>query len=88
MDEAQKNDVIRICRDVLVPLVSVDGGRLHIVGFEGDEVWIHLTGTCSGCPGVTMTRDEVLTPALRTVLPQIKVVVTTGLPIPRGLENL
>jgi Fe-S cluster biogenesis protein NfuA len=88
MDEAHKTDVLRVCRDVLAPLVHVDGGDFHVVRLEGDEVWLHLTGTCSGCPGVTMTRDEVLVPALRAVLPQIQVVVTTGLPMPGGAEKL
>ena len=88
MDEAQRNDILRVCREVLAPLVKVDGGDLHFVRFDGDEVWLHLTGTCSGCPGVTMTRDEVLLPALRGVHSQVEVVVTTGLPMPSGAEKL
>jgi hypothetical protein len=37
---------------------------------------------------VTMTRDEVLLPALRGVHSQVEVVVTTGLPMPSGAEKL
>ncbi|MGA2447103.1 MAG: NifU family protein [Polyangiaceae bacterium] len=88
MDDAQRNDVLRVCRDILAPLVRVDGGDLHLVRFEEEEISLHLTGTCSGCPGVAMTRDDLFVPALRAVASQIRVVVTTGFPMPDGAEKL
>jgi Fe-S cluster biogenesis protein NfuA len=86
MDETQRNDVARVCRDVLGPLIRGDGGTLHSVQFNGDEVHLHLVGTCSGCPGVATTRDSVIVPALRSVAPNVRVVVTTGFPLPEGVE--
>jgi len=74
----------RICREILAPLVRTDGGELYLVGQEGDEVRIHLSGACSGCPGASMTSDKVLLPALRSALPKVRIVITTGVKIPAG----
>jgi Fe-S cluster biogenesis protein NfuA len=59
-----------------------------LVRFEGEEILLHLTGACSGCPGVAMTQDDIFTPALRAVARQIRVVVTTGFPMPEGAAKL
>jgi Fe-S cluster biogenesis protein NfuA len=53
-----------------------------------DEVAIHLTGTCSGCPGATLTARGVIEPAVRTVVKGAKVIVTTGMKIPDGAQRI
>ena len=45
------------------PLVRADGGELHVVAIEPDQLTLHLSGTCSGCPGVTLTTRSVIEPA-------------------------
>jgi Fe-S cluster biogenesis protein NfuA len=77
----------RICREILAPLVRTDGGELYFVGQEADEVRIHLSGACSGCPGASMTGDKVLLPALRSALPKVRLVITTGVKIPAGARK-
>ena len=82
MDSTAKDLIDRICREVLAPLVRADGGELHLVGYDGDEVHIHLTGVCAGCPGASLTGEKVIVPVLRTAAPKVRLVLTTGVRIP------
>lgn len=81
-------DLLRVCRDVLSPLVAADGGVMYLVKAAGDDVHVHLTGTCAGCPGAALTRDGVIAPAVRTVIPKARVVVTTGPRVPEGARKI
>ena len=53
-----------------------------------EEVHLHLTGTCAGCPGASHTRDGVIAPAIRTVASKARVVVTTGPRVPDGAKRI
>jgi Fe-S cluster biogenesis protein NfuA len=88
VDDSVKEQITKICREILVPLVKTDGGEMFLVRFDGDDVYIHLAGTCAGCPGASITGDRVILPALRTAAPKLRVVVTTGVKIPEGAERL
>jgi Fe-S cluster biogenesis protein NfuA len=81
-------DLWKVCHDVLAPLVAADGGVMYLVKSVGDDVHIHLTGTCAGCPGAALTRDGVIAPAVRTVKPKARVVVTTGYRVPDGAKKI
>jgi Fe-S cluster biogenesis protein NfuA len=83
-----KEQIAKICREILAPLVRTDGGEMYLVTFEGDDLHIHLSGTCAGCPGVSMTGDKVILPALRAAVPKLRLVVTTGVNVPEGAEKL
>lgn len=78
----------KLGRDVLAPLVAADGGVMYLVKASADEVHFHLTGTCAGCPGAALTRDGMIVPAVRTVLPKARVVVTTGFRVPEGAVKI
>jgi len=80
--------VAKLCREVLAPLVRADGGVLYLVSVTADDVHIHLAGTCSGCPGASITRDRLLEPALTTVAPKAKLRVTTGWRVPNDAEKI
>ena len=88
MDEAAKGQIAKICRQVLAPLVKTDGGEMFLVRVEGDDVHIHLTGACAGCPGASLTSEKVFLPALRAAVPKVRVVVTTSTRAPDGAEKL
>jgi Fe-S cluster biogenesis protein NfuA len=83
-----KDQIAKICREILAPIVKTDGGELYLVRLDGDDVYIHLAGTCAGCPGASLTGDKVILPALRTAAPKARVFVTTGVKIPEGAEKL
>ncbi len=92
-DVAASDALLRLCRDVLSPLVAADGGVMYLVkspgvDSSGDDVHIHLTGTCAGCPGASLTRDGIIAPAVRTVLPKARVIVTTGPLVPDGAKKI
>jgi Fe-S cluster biogenesis protein NfuA len=74
-----KDQIERICREILAPLIRADGGEMHLVKLEGDDVHIHLSGACAGCPGAAVTSDQVILPALRSASPKVRVVLTTGI---------
>jgi Fe-S cluster biogenesis protein NfuA len=78
------DQLIRICREVIAPLVRADGGELYIVAIEPDQLTLHLAGLCSGCPGATLTKRAVIEPAVHAVAPSARVVVTNGARIPEG----
>jgi Fe-S cluster biogenesis protein NfuA len=88
LEAAAKDQIERICREVLAPLVRADGGELHLVRYDGDEVHIHLTGVCAGCPGASLTGEKVITPALRTAAPKVRLVLTTGIRAPEGAKKV
>jgi Fe-S cluster biogenesis protein NfuA len=88
LDAAAKDQIDRICREVLAPLVRADGGEMHFVRFDGDEVHIHLTGVCAGCPGASLTGEKVIVPALRTAAPKVRLVLTTGIRAPEGSRKV
>jgi Fe-S cluster biogenesis protein NfuA len=79
--------VRKLCSETLSPLVRADGGELHLVSATAEDVHLHLSGTCSGCPGAAFTRDRMLEPALQAVIPKIRLRLTTGVRIPDGAEK-
>jgi Fe-S cluster biogenesis protein NfuA len=83
-----KDEIAKVCREIVSPLVKTDGGEMYLVKLEGDDVHIHLAGTCAGCPGAALTGDKVILPALRTAAPKVRLVVTTGVKIPPGAERI
>ncbi len=88
LDDSVKEQIAKICREILAPIVKSDGGEMYLVRFDGEDVHIHLAGACAGCPGASLTSDKVILPALRTAAPKLRVVVTTGFKIPEGAQRM
>jgi Fe-S cluster biogenesis protein NfuA len=80
--------VMKALSELAVPLVRADGGELYLVSVSGDDVHVHLTGTCAGCPGATMTRERLLEPTVHGALPKATVKVTTGWRVPDGAKKV
>lgn len=81
---ASIDQLMKICREVIAPLIRADGGELYIVAVEPDQVTLHLAGVCAGCPGATLTKRAVIEPAVHAVAPTARVVVTNGARVPEG----
>jgi Fe-S cluster biogenesis protein NfuA len=81
-----RNEILTVIREILLPLVAADGGRLYLVDIEGDLVRLHVTGTFSGCPGNTLVSRRFMEPAIQRVLPDAEVLLTSGILIPKGAE--
>ena len=86
--EAPKDEVTKLCREILAPLVQADGGEMYVVDVQAEEVHIHLAGTCAGCPGAALTRDKVLAPILAAALPKARLTLTTGWRVPPGATKI
>ena len=69
-------------------LVRADGGDIYLVSASSEDVHLHLTGTCAGCPGATMTRERLLEPVVHGTLPKATVKVTTGWRVPEGARRI
>ena len=83
-----KEQIERLLREVLAPLVKTDGGEMYLVRWDGDDVHVHLAGACAGCPGSSMTADSILLPAVRAVAPKARIVLTTGFRVPDGAKRV
>ncbi|MFO0660611.1 MAG: NifU family protein [Polyangiaceae bacterium] len=57
---------------------------LHLVSAQSDQVVLHLSGACSGCPGFNLTTLRVLEPLIQGSFPGMKVVFTNGAIVPKG----
>ena len=80
--------VMKALAEFVVDLVHADGGEIYLVSASSDDVHLHLTGTCAGCPGATMTRERLLEPAVRGAAPKATVRVTTGWRVPEGARRV
>ncbi len=81
-------ELLKALAELAVPLVKADGGELYLVSASADDVHIHLSGTCAGCPGATMTRERLLQPTISGVAPKANVKVTTGWRVPEGAKKV
>lgn len=80
--------VAKALSEFALALVHADGGEMYLVSASADDVHLHLTGTCAGCPGSTMTRERLLEPAVRSVLPKATLKLTTGWRVPDGAKKV
>ena len=87
-DKAALEEIERVCREILAPLVRSDGGVFYLVHCAEDDVHIHLAGACAGCPGSSFTRERVVEPLIASVSPKTKVKLTTGWRVPAGARKL
>jgi len=88
VDSDARDQVERLLREVLSPLIHADGGEMHVVRWDGEDVHIHLSGACAGCPGATLTNEGIIVPAVRSVSPKARVVLTTGVRAPDGARRV
>lgn len=73
-----REEILRIVREVVAPLVRADGGRIYLVAVDDEGVSLHLAGRYSGCPGNTLAIRRIIEPAIFAVAPGARVTVTSG----------
>lgn len=82
--DAPEKDILRVLQEVVAPLIEVEGGRMRLVALDSDRLEIHLSGRMAGAPGTGLFCRRVLEPAIHSVSPGTRIVVTTGYAIPPG----
>jgi Fe-S cluster biogenesis protein NfuA len=88
MSQVFVSEIERICSEVLSPLVEGDGGELWVVSISPGGIHVHLAGTCSGCPGSTITHEHFIAPAFRVAAPTTPVRTTNGFFVPEGARRV
>jgi Fe-S cluster biogenesis protein NfuA len=83
-----KDELVRVVREVLLPLVTADGGELYLVSADDSGISLHLAGRFSGCPGNTLARRRVLEPLIAATVPGAYLTVTTGPLVPSGAQRV
>jgi Fe-S cluster biogenesis protein NfuA len=83
-----RDAVVKMCREVLAPLIETDGGQMFLVAVTADDIHIHLAGTCAGCPGSSFTAETIVKPALLKLAPKSKLKLTTGWRVPEDAERM
>lgn len=83
-----REEIERVVREVLAPLISADGGEVWLVSAEDTSVVLHLGGRYAGCPGNTLTKRRIIEPALSKIAPRIQITVTSGVLVPPGAERV
>jgi Fe-S cluster biogenesis protein NfuA len=83
-----RDNLAKICQEVLAPLIEADGGEMYLVSIAGEDIHIHLAGTCAGCPGSSFTAQSIVGPVLAKVAPKAKLRLTTGWRVPADAERM
>ena len=72
---ASDGEIERKIREILDleirPAVMQDGGDITLDRFEAGIVYLHMRGSCSGCPSSTMTLKMGIENRLREVVPEV-----------------
>jgi Fe-S cluster biogenesis protein NfuA len=73
---ADEGDVIKQIREILDikvrPAVAQDGGDITFQSFEDGIVYLHLKGSCAGCPSSTMTLKSGIENMLKHYIPEVR----------------
>ncbi|WP_224367651.1 NifU family protein [Hyalangium versicolor] len=58
------------------PAVAQDGGDITLDRFDGGIVYLHMQGSCAGCPSSTATLKMGIEGRLRELIPEVTEVVS------------
>jgi Fe-S cluster biogenesis protein NfuA len=65
----------KILDEEIRPAVANDGGDITLERFENGIVYLHMKGSCAGCPSSTMTLKMGIESRLREMIPEVQEVV-------------
>lgn len=78
--EGEEAEIVAQIKELLEtrvrPAVAADGGDIIFKGFDGGSgtVFLHLQGSCSGCPSSTITLRNGIENMLRHYIPEVSAV--------------
>jgi Fe-S cluster biogenesis protein NfuA len=81
---ASIDQLLKVLKEVVAPLVRADGGEVYIVAVEANHLSLHLAGRYAGCPGAPLVVRGIIEPAVRAVAPTARLEVSCGIRIPEG----
>ncbi|WP_448585641.1 NifU family protein [Thermaurantiacus sp.] len=81
-DKPEDADIVAQIRELLDtrvrPAVAADGGDIIYRGFDRGVVYLHLQGSCAGCPSSTATLKGGIENLLRYYVPEVTEVRAVG----------
>ena len=73
--DGEDSDIVAQIKELLDtrvrPAVAQDGGDIVFHSFEEGVVFLHMQGSCSGCPSSTMTLKSGIENMLRHYIPEV-----------------
>lgn len=78
VEEEDDDEIVSQIKELLDqrvrPVVARDGGDIVYRGFKDGVVYLHMQGSCSGCPSSTMTLKNGIENMLRHFIPEVRLV--------------
>lgn len=71
-----ENKIKEILDQEIRPAVAMDGGDITFDRFENGVVYVHMQGSCAGCPSSTATLKDGIETRLRDAIPEVTEVVS------------
>ncbi|BBK34655.1 Fe-S cluster biogenesis protein NfuA [Stella humosa] len=75
-DAGEDSEVVAQIKELLEtrvrPAVAQDGGDIVFHGFEDGVVYLHMQGSCAGCPSSTATLKSGIENMLRHYVPEVQ----------------
>lgn len=71
-----ENKIRDILDQEIRPAVAMDGGDITFDRFEDGIVYVHMQGSCAGCPSSTATLKDGIETRLRDAIPEVMEVVS------------
>lgn len=72
----EDSNIVKQIREILDmkvrPAVAQDGGDITFQSFEDGVVYLHLKGSCAGCPSSTATLKHGIENMLKHYIPEVK----------------
>jgi len=72
----EDNEIVTQIKELLEtrvrPAVAMDGGDIIFQDFEDGVVYLHMQGSCSGCPSSTATLKAGIENMLRHYIPEVR----------------
>ena len=70
-DDALIRQIRELIETRVRPAVAQDGGDIIFRGFERGIVYLHMRGSCAGCPSSTITLKNGIENLLRYYVPEV-----------------
>jgi Fe-S cluster biogenesis protein NfuA len=74
-DSAAVIEIKRVLNEEIRPMVAQDGGDVEFSSFENGIVYLHMRGSCAGCPSSTATLKLGIETRLQEAVPEIREVL-------------
>jgi Fe-S cluster biogenesis protein NfuA len=74
-DSAVESKIREILDQEVRPAVAMDGGDITFERYEAGVVYLHMVGSCAGCPSSTATLKQGIETRLKAAIPEVLEVV-------------